>query len=216
MAYNFYFVHGWGFGEEFWFPLCKLLKKKDIGFIKIVNIESFNKKIISRVEKKRIFITHSFGLSWFLKNKISCHALVNFFSAPNFVEFQKKPEKTKKVLELMIKNIEKSPDEVMKKFYINCGLENYILNKNINYKKLRNNLISLKEDNLVSDFRNLKIKILSVLSYQDKIFEPSFEKIKKLNNENHQIKILKKKNHAFPYLEPDKAFEIIYKFIKTI
>jgi len=193
MAYNFYFVHGWGFGEEFWFPLCKLLKKKDIGFIKIVNIESFNKKIISRVEKKRIFITHSFGLSWFLKNKISCHALVNFFSAPNFVEFQKKPEKTKKVLELMIKNIEKSPDEVMKKFYINCGLENYILNKNINYKKLRNNLISLKEDNLVSDFRNLKIKILSVLSYQNKIFEPSFEKKKKLNNENHQIKILKKK-----------------------
>ena len=193
MTYNFYFVHGWGFREEFWFPLCKFLKKKNIGFIKIVNIESFNKKIISRVEKKRIFITHSFGLSWFLKNKISCHALVNFFSAPNFVEFQKKPEKTKKVLELMIKNIEKSPDEVMKKFYINCGLENYILNKNINYKKLRNNLISLKEDNLVSDFRNLKIKILSVLSYQDKIFEPSFEKIKKLNNENHQIKILKKK-----------------------
>ena len=216
MNYNFYFVHGWGFGEEFWFPLCKLIKKKDIGFTKIVNIESFNKNTISRVGKKSIFITHSFGLIWFLKNKISSHALVNFFSAPNFVEFQKKPERSKKILELMIKKIEKSPDEVMKKFYKNCGLESYILNKNINYKKLKNNLISLKKDNLISDFKNLKIKVLSVMSHQDKIFEPSFEKIKKLNNENHQTKILKTKNHAFPYLEPDKAFEIISKFLKTV
>ena len=77
-----------------------------------------------------IFVTHSYGLHWFLK-KIDCVGLLNFFSAPpSFIDYQKNPKKAKIYLDLMIKKFEKSPHFVLKEFYKNCGVTKYIYKKN--------------------------------------------------------------------------------------
>ena len=71
-----------------------------------------------------------------LKKKIDCLGLLNFFSAPSFINFQKNPKKAKITLDLMIKKFKKSPNNVLEDFYKNCGIKKKKLDKKINYKKL--------------------------------------------------------------------------------
>ena len=112
----------------------------DLGFFS--KIENFRKQKESHL--KDIFIVHSYGLNWFLKKKIACYALVNFFSAPNFISFQRKPLMKKKMLRKMIKKFSTSLEKVLVNFYENCGFKYISLRKK--YYTLNNNK---KEDALL-------------------------------------------------------------------
>ena len=146
---NLYFVHGWGFEENFWLPVGKILegkkKVKAVNFISLNFFESEKRNSISD-NNNNIFITHSYGLNWFLENKVNCYALINFFAAPSFVKFQKNSKKSKIMLDLMIKRLKDSPNEVLNKFYENCGIKNSskIGGKKINKDKL---VDALRKDN---------------------------------------------------------------------
>ena len=56
--------------------------------------------------------------------------------------------------------------------------------KKIDYKKLKDQLIKLKNDDLVNKFKSLNFKVLSFLSENDKIFQPSLEKFNSLVSKN--------------------------------
>ena len=88
----------------------------------------------------------------------------------------------------------------------------YPLKKNI--PSLINSLNDLLEDNLEDKFFDINFKLFSFYSFNDKVFEPSIEKIKLLENKNHNIIFFEKLNHAFPLNKPKKASEIILKFVK--
>ena len=120
MKINFYFLHGWGFDKNFWYPVGNLIRKElftnsvkylDLGFF-------YEKKLIGNYDssQKNIFIVHSLGLNWFLKMKIDCFSLINFFSAPSFLNFQIDSEKKKRYLKKMIFKFYKNPEDVLSEF----------------------------------------------------------------------------------------------------
>ena len=100
--FDIYFIHGWGFDKSFWFPKAKYLKQnkliKSLFYIDLNFFGSSSKNTINTNSKINIFVTHSYGLHWFLEKKIDCLGLLNFFSAPSFINFQKTQRKLKLVL----------------------------------------------------------------------------------------------------------------------
>ena len=97
---------------------------------------------------------------------------------------------------------------------MNCGLkESYYLKKKFDYKKLKAQLINLRDDNLTQKFVSQESQILTVLSDNDKIFSPCNHSFKKIQNDHHKIMNITGASHAFPLLEPKKTSEIIHNFL---
>ena len=216
--FNLYFVHGWGFEESFWLPVSKILEgKKNITAINFISLNFFESDKRNSITKcnNNIFITHSYGLNWFLDRKVNCYALVNFFAAPSFVKFQKNSKKSKIMLDLMIKKLKDSPNEVLNKFYENCGLENSFKTGvgKINKDKLVNALKNLKDNSYLEEFLRIKKKTLNVFAERDKIFDVSLSKLKKFMGSDFDYVLIDSQSHAFPVLEPNKTSEIIYNYI---
>ena len=45
MKHDFYFVHGWGFNEEFWKPVREILESEGVsGFSEIIDMNFFSNK----------------------------------------------------------------------------------------------------------------------------------------------------------------------------
>ena len=218
MSFHLFFINGWGFESNFWKPTCDLLNLKDIvGSAEILDKNSLKKKAPKKIPINTIFITHSMGLNFFLEMKVDCLALINFFSAPSFLGFQKNYEKSKKSFDLMLNKFGEDPDLVLKKFFYNCGLdENYFPSKKIDYKKLKDQLIKLKNDNLINKFKSLNFKVLSFLSENDKIFQPSLEKFNSIVSKKHTFKLIPEANHAYPLNQPKLTAKLIYDFIQSL
>ena len=218
MSFHLFFINGWGFESNFWKPTCDLLNFKDIiSSAEILDKNSLNNEAPKKNPMNTIFITHSMGLNFFLEMKVDCLALINFFSAPNFLGFQKNFEKSKKSFDLMLNKFEIEPEKVLRKFFYNCGLhDNYFPEKKIDYKKLKNQLIKLKNDDLVNKFKSLNFKVLSFLSKNDKIFQPSLEKFNLLVSKKHTIKFITGANHAYPLNQPKLTAKLIYDFIRSL
>lgn len=220
MKYNFYFVHGWSFEQSFWDPVKKMIKENNLSKDLIsVDLHYFSKNVEKYYnftsEKKNIFIVHSYGLNWFLKKKIRCKALINFFGSPDFINLQLNPLKATMKIDRMIETIDLKPEDVIKKFYKLCNI-NYEKKKIFNVKNLKKSLIDLRSENLLSQFLNSKNKVLSIYSLNDKVFCFKKEKVLKLKNENHKVKIFKNYDHGFPLNNPSVCFKIIKKFISEI
>ena len=139
MSFHLFFINGWGFESNFWKPTCDLLNLKDIvSSVEILDKNSLNKKVPKKIPINTIFITHSMGLNFFLEMKVDCLALINIFSAPNFLGFEKDFDKSKKSFDLMLNKFEEEPDKVLRKFFYNCGLhDNYFPENKIDYKKTK-------------------------------------------------------------------------------
>ncbi len=221
MKINFYFLHGWGFDKKFWYPVGNLVKKElfsnsvrylDLGFF-------YENEFIGNYDssQKNIFIVHSLGLNWFLRMKIDCFCLINFFSAPSFLNFQIDSEKKKRYLKKMISKFDKNPEHVLSEFYFNCGIETKLYqNKKKDLKKLSNSLLNLYQDNQLNEFFEKDFKIFSIFSENDKIFQLSKKNISNLNKGNHKIKIFKNLNHGFPLTNPNRTFLIIKSIINKL
>ena len=222
MNYDFYFVHGWGFDKSFWSPVSQILLKKKIAFsIKLIDLGFFGdncQQEIFEKSQKRIFVTHSYGLNWFLKKKIESDILINFFSTPSFINYQKYPKKTEKILSKMIKKIDFTPEEVLSEFYKNCGLKNYkiIDKKFINQENLKTALINLKENNLEKEFNAIPNSIFSIFSNDDLIFNPAISRINQMRSDKHKIKFIKTNKHALPFSEPERTSKIIQSFLNKL
>ena len=222
MKINFFFLHGWGFDKDFWNPVGNLISKEvfsnsvkylDLGFF-------YQKELIKNYNpsQKNIFIVHSLGLNWFLKMNIECYALINFFSAPSFLNFQIDSEKKRRYLKKMILKFEKNPQLVLSEFYFNCGIKKklYQNHKKKNVKNLKSFLIDLYEDNLLNDFIKKDFEIFSFFSENDKIFQPCKKTILDLNRKNHTVKFFKDFNHAFPFTNPKRTFLLIKSIVNKL
>ena len=90
------------------------------------------------------------------------------------------------------------------------------LKKKIDYKKLKDQLIKLKNDDFVNKFKSLNFKVLSFLSENDKIFQPSLEKFNSLVSKKHTIKFIPDASHAYPLNQPKLTAQLIYDFIRSL
>ena len=219
MKFNFYFIHGWGFDKTFWNSVKKKIESLDV----CENSESLDLKFFSKTEQSKlffksdnnIFIVHSYGLNWFLKNDISCKLLFNFFGAPDFVNYQKKPNLIYRKIAFMHKQLLENPVKVLKNFYKTCNVE-YSFHEVINIETLRNALIELQRENFSSKFKRLNFPIHTFYSTNDKVLNINEESIDFLDNDNHDISFLNEYDHGFPKTNPEICFELIYKVLEKI
>tara|TARA_B100000524_G_scaffold240714_1_gene128610 strand:- start:19 stop:684 length:666 start_codon:yes stop_codon:yes gene_type:complete len=218
--FDIYFIHGWGFDKSFWLPSAKYIKQnnliKSLFFIDLDFFGSNSKNIINANSKINIFITHSYGLHWFLEKKIDCFGLLNFFSAPSFINFQKNPMKAKTALDLMIKKFQNSPDFVLEEFYKNCGIKKNKFTGKINNKNLLKSLKNLRSKNYEDDFLKLSHKILNVFATEDKILDLSLEKLDSFMDHKKRYILINSNLHAYPYLKPKETAMIIKNYLKNI
>ena len=218
--FNIYFIHGWGFDKNFWLPAAKYLEQNDLTkslfYIDLDFFGSSSENIIQTNSKMNIFITHSYGLCWFLKKKIDCRGILNFFSAPSFINYQKNPKKVITTLDLMIKKFENSPILVLEEFYKKCGITKKILIEKINSKKLLKGLRDLRLKNYEEDFLRLSNKILNVFATEDKIFNLSPEKLHFLIDCKKKYVLINSDKHAYPFLQPKETALIIKNYLKTL
>ena len=219
MKFNFYFIHGWGFDKTFWNSVKKKIESLDV----CENSESLDLKFFSKTEQSKlffksdnnIFIVHSYGLNWFLKNDIPCRLLFNFFGAPDFVNYQKKPNLTYKKIAYMHKQLLENPVKVLKNFYKTCNVE-YSFHEVINIKTLRNALIELQRENFSLKFNKLNFPIHTFYSTNDKVLNINKESVDFLDNDNHYISFLNEYDHGFPKTNPEICFKLIYKVLEKI
>ena len=219
MKFNFYFIHGWGFDKTFWNSVKKKIESLDV----CENSESLDLKFFSKTEQSKlffksdnnIFIVHSYGLNWFLKNDIPCRLLFNFFGAPDFVNYQKKPNLTYKKIAYMHKQLLENPVKVLKNFYETCNVE-YSFHEVLNIETLRNALIELQRENLSFKFKKLNFPTHTFYSTNDKVLNINKENIDFLDNYNHDISFLNEYDHGFPKTNPEICFELIYKVLEKI
>tara|TARA_B100000242_G_scaffold267312_1_gene216705 strand:+ start:541 stop:1200 length:660 start_codon:yes stop_codon:yes gene_type:complete len=219
MKFNFYFIHGWGFDKTFWHSVkekiesqkfCKSTESLDLKFFcKTKQTNLFSKS------DNDIFIVHSYGLNWFLKNDLQCKLLFNFFGAPDFVNYQKKPNLVKKKITLMQEQLKENPVQVLKNFYKTCNI-GYSLRGKINIKTLINALSELKNENFSLQFSKLNFPVYTFYSTNDKVLNINKESLDFLDNHNHDINFLNKYDHGFPNTNPEKCFELIYKVLEEI
>ena len=219
MKFNFYFIHGWGFDKTFWHSVkkkieslkfCKNAKSLDLNFFS----KTKQTKLFSKSDNN-IFIVHSYGLNWFLKNDLECRLLFNFFGAPDFVNYQKKPDFVKKKISLMQEQLKENPLQVLKNFYKSCNVK-YSFQETINIKMLENALSELKDENFSLQFNKLNFPVHTFYSTNDKVLNINRESIDFLDNHNHDINFLNEYDHGFPNTNPEKCFKLICKVLEKI
>ncbi len=219
MKHDFYFVHGWGFNEEFWKPVREILESEGVsGFSEIIDMNFFSNKSRKNIKIRNnncIFVVHSYGLYWFLKKKIKCKALINFFGVPDFIFFQNNSQLTKKKLIGMINQFQIQPENVLKNFYSKCKIKTEDF-PYINSKELYFALKELLTKDYLKEFRKQSSLIFSIFCSKDKILDLNNERLKLLEKNNHFINFIKNFNHGFPNNEPELCSNLIKKLIKNI
>ena len=211
---NIHFVHGWGFDGLFWTPLQKKLKNFFSCKFHTYNLGFFGTEYLpSTLNSKNlnIFIVHSYGFNWVVKNLIHSDLLINFFGSPIFSLYNKK-----KIIKKTINNFKVNKKKVIKNFYINCGLDLTYGDLNLlNKDKLLKCLNELREDDLIYETSKLKNNIFSFYSKTDNILQyRDFSQY--FLNENHRyIEYLSFQPHAFPFLQPSKCSYLVKQVIEN-
>ena len=220
MKYDIYFVHGWGFGKNFWKPVQKKIEKDKFSRnIFNIDLSFFNEheNLVDSLESNdnKIYVVHSYGLNWFLNKNFKCKVLINFFGLPNFIGFQERPNFVRFSLDKMLSEFIYDPEKVIEKFYNKCEVKHDYM-KNFNKIKLAQALINLKSNDLTLKFINAKYNIFSIFSHEDKVLNIDMAKIKKIETENHQISIIPDLCHGLPLTNPNICYKIIKNFIKKV
>lgn len=219
MKHDFYFIHGWGFNKNFWRPVKEKLHYDGISnFSEIIDLNFFFQKKRSKIELKNrdsIVVVHSYGLHYFLKKRVKCKVLINFFGVPNFISFQNNSNLIKKKLIKMITQFQIQPESVLSNFYQKCNVHPESFER-INTFELNYSLKELLERDYVGQFKRQDCSIFSIYSNTDKILDVNKEKIKFLEKKNHFISFIDGFNHGFPNNEPELCCRLIKKLIRNI
>lgn len=219
MKHDFYFIHGWGFDKNFWRPVKEKLYYDGVSnSSEIIDLNFFLEKKCSKIKLKNrnsIVVVHSYGLHYFLKKRVKCKVLINFFGVPNFISFQNNSNTIKKKLIKMINQFQIQPENVLNNFYKKCNVhpENF---ERINFHNLNYSLKELLVKDYVSQFKRQNSWIFSVYCNKDKILDVNKEKIRFLEKQNHFIRFIDGFNHGFPHNEPELCSKLIKKLIRNI
>lgn len=210
MEQQYFFVHGWGNGPEFWekmgvYFLGSQLHFIDLGFIKG---RSAPRPDSGRARaEKSIYITHSLGTLWALKNRhreMSALVVINGFY--NF-----KPFCDEKTLLSMKQRLEKDPIPQMGAFWRRCGIrpENVLLNP----ERLQEGMGWLTHQNAAKELRGSDIPVLSLAAKNDPVL--NIEGMRQ-HWSGYPLIIHETGGHSLPWSEPRWCAKQIRNFIDAL
>lgn len=162
---QYFFVHGWGNGPEFWQKTLPYFSECDTHFVDLEFRKSSGRRINSRAfpESRKIYITHSLGTLWALKNRSKDMAALitinGFFSFRPFADEQ--------VLQTMKKRLESDPIPQMSAFWRQCGISPD--KKDLNLKRLQEGMNWLIHENAARELHSANFPVLSLAAKDDPI-----------------------------------------------
>ncbi len=158
------FIHGWGCGPDIWLPLIEhfpdyICHNIDLGY---TGEDSADPASLS--DGKSIYITHSLGTMWALKNRtdhMSALIAINGFAA--FKGFT-----SPRILKRMQDKLQKAPSEQMHDFWSAADLPH---SNSINEARLKNGLDMLEHDDYTHIMKSLSYPVASIFADKDPILE---------------------------------------------
>lgn len=201
---KFVFVHGWGFDASFWQPLLRSLSYKNCD---VVDFGYFDSEMCLPDFEEAIYVTHSLGTMWALKNRAdhmkALIAVSGFGLFQNFVDAR--------VLESMQKNLGRSAEKQMQEFWSMCGMTPE--QENLNVEALQEGLSFLCEGDESETLKNLSVPVLSLAGEQDKVTS-----LKKMKQEwsGFDLRICADGGHVLPQSHVSWCAEEITGFINEL
>ena len=165
---KYIFVHGWGFDSAFWQFTIRQMDYKvsmaciDLGFFSEPHDDN-------SYGPDTIFITHSLGFPWTIKNKPGeKKAIINISGFSRFT-----PYTDKRTLKTMMRGIERSPERQLDLFWQACSVADHQTNNIPDKDRLQQGLTWLMEWDVSGLLEGLPYPVINIASRDDQIVPAS-------------------------------------------
>lgn len=200
-------VHGWGYSPDIWSPLLQKLDYSikttcvDLGFFQMEdNTEN--------LPSAAIYIAHSLGLSWVLKNApLNMQGLISIAGFNRFV-----PYVDQKVIRTMKLGIRKDSITQLQSFWSQCNTPDYDVNKTPDEQRLLQGLDWLMEWNTEEAYQKLECPKLFLAAKDDQIVSPQMTE---QNWPDEKVIWSDKGGHSLPITQPDWVLQQISRFLNV-
>ena len=198
------FVHGWGGDAHYWQDLVPLLSFEEPEFVEL-GFTGLAPSMPSIGDEKAVFVTHSLGTLFALKNyqkNIAGLISINGFTA--FKDFT-----DERVLKAMQLGLKKDPLKQMQRFYLSADMKP---SKDLDAERLEEGLEWLKSWDQRAAFETLQdhaVPILAIVGEQDKIVP-----IKAVKEQLGNVTAHEQAGHNIAQQYPQWCAEQIKRFVK--
>lgn len=209
MTVHYIFIHGWGVDPSLWDRMKKHFPEHSSHYLNLGFINNLPRKENHEAPRKakRVYITHSLGTIWALKNKIQdVNALIAFNGFYSF-----RPFVNVRDFQAMQERLKKDPLIRMSSFWKQCGITPK--DHSLNLKRLQEGLVWLSEENAVKQATSLQKKLLSVGGGCDRILNPE---IMRAMWAEFSYRELSEGGHALPWSHPEWCASQVKGFLSEI
>lgn len=209
MSVHYIFVHGWGTDPDFWGRLRPYFPEKQSHFLNLGFIGSYKRKENHRAPdgSKHVYITHSLGALWTLKNKVSdIDVLIVINGFYRFGSFS--DERNLRVMRL---RLERDPIPQMGDFWTKCGIINDY--NHLNLQRLQEGLIWISSLNAAKELSSLSKPVLCLCGDADPILDCN---IMKKAWSGFPVKTLIGGGHIMPWSHPEWCAKTIKEFVRGL
>lgn len=199
-------VHGWGSGPDFWDALIPHLSPWPVQTINL----GFTgpEKAAIETDNASVFITHSLGTMWALKNRFprikALIAINGFYCFRHFI--------CRRTLETMRMRLKRNPIPQMDKFWESCGIGPGNP-AGLDLQKLQEGLEWLISWNSAKELDALAVPVLSLAGQADPILAPDLMK-KQWNG--FPLRMVQDGGHALPQTHSAWCADHIREFLHGI
>ncbi|MDH5796552.1 MAG: hypothetical protein OEY79_03320 [Anaplasmataceae bacterium] len=208
MSRIFLFCHGFGLSNSYWKEIVPYFKEEECIFLSYQNNFSYCPNIKDK-NIEYIAIGHSLGFIKIQMLEINIKYFIGLNAFTNFLGFNNEIYK-KRYREYTIfkKNILKFTDKTLKKFYEQCGINNFYQPIDINTNNLENDLFLLKQNHFMKN----NTKTLIINSINDQVVSHDLTKDNFINQSISLI-MMPDGKHSLGISDADKIANIIFDFI---
>ncbi len=206
MSADIIFVHGWGMGPAFWGGIRAGLPEIQATTIDLEFIGTKQASTAATAREPAIYITHSLGTMWALKNHH--HDMKALISINGFSCFQNFADE--RTLQTMKARLKRAPEKQMDLFWKSsdlpaCG--------DLNVQKLEDGLEWLSSWDVKKELRNLTCPVMSLAGSNDSILPLD---LMKEEWTGFDLRVHEDAGHALPLSNPDWCVNHIKDFIREL
>ena len=204
MTFPLIFVHGWASNSTIWAPLIEALPDHDCHTIDLGFIKGGTTTWDS-LQTPAIYIGHSLGVQWLLKNTPNAKALISIAGFANFTSFT-----DPRTLKVMQRGLSKNPTAQTANFWRQAGDARQTDPEALQADRLSEGLTWLETWDETTEKEELTCPKLILASKADKIVPP---KATEQQWQGETIHWHKTAPHMLPHIEPEWLAKQIKEFL---
>lgn len=202
------FVHGWGLAPDFWGMLRNALPEYQTECVDLGFFGEYHP-----IDEEAVYVTHSMGLLWLLKNVSRPQAVIAINGFTKFLESQDWPEGvTRLTLKRMMRGFRVNPAFVWQDFMQKAGVDSPICPQNTNRESLSKGLQVLEAEDVREEWTVLECPKLVISSNIDEIVP---DKLTQASFSKDEICYIEG-NHMLPVSQTKKVAALMNRFLDNL